>query len=522
MGKLFKVPGGEYLVDSEDYEIRKDEFGRPILCPLNQGGGGDQPKLYAPEIKITGDTLTIIPNTDNGAFVTGYNGYMSVDGGDFELYGTLPSDQLELDLTAVGLPEGNFQFKATAIGTNFQDSDASNIANYTNIGYTVTNTLTNCTSNNSTTSLRKGSSYTATLTASAGYTMSGATASIIMSGVDITADSFDDANGIVNIASVSGDISITISAAEFGVAELTWNSAQGISSSDGINLISHNYDNAMYCFKGSEGEKIYKTTDGKTWTNTGITVPNVSTTSASQLVVANNKMFAFDSHMKLKEFSDVSNPSSGQWSSSPTTITSSIVRSIGLSNVFLVNDRVVAVGEGYVDSKPRCVICTRTVDNDTWSQHLSNKDISTSYFYAREMNNKIFVFFTNKNYVYTSDFSTYSEGVLPYVTTGACVYNNGMYVVKGSGTLVMTSADGITWESYGSEDDTKNSMPYMVYSDVNGYYARGDSTIARSNNGTQWAAADATTKVWRLEQIGNVFVRIEHDNLSNYKVKYAM
>lgn len=97
---MFKVPGGEYLVDSEDYEIRKDEFGRPILCPLNQGGGGDQPKLYAPEIKITGDTLTIIPNTDNGAFVTGYNGYMSVDGGDFELYGTLPSDQLELDLTA--------------------------------------------------------------------------------------------------------------------------------------------------------------------------------------------------------------------------------------------------------------------------------------------------------------------------------------------------------------------------------------------------------------------------------------
>ncbi len=40
MGKLFKVPGGEYLVNSEDYEIRSDEFGRPILCPLNQGGGG--------------------------------------------------------------------------------------------------------------------------------------------------------------------------------------------------------------------------------------------------------------------------------------------------------------------------------------------------------------------------------------------------------------------------------------------------------------------------------------------------
>lgn len=33
MGKLFKVPGGEYLVDSEDYEIRKDEFGRADFVP---------------------------------------------------------------------------------------------------------------------------------------------------------------------------------------------------------------------------------------------------------------------------------------------------------------------------------------------------------------------------------------------------------------------------------------------------------------------------------------------------------
>lgn len=113
-----------------------DASGKRIIGKLTGSMIGDQPKLYAPEIKITGDTLTIIPNTDNGAFVTGYNSYMSVDGGDFELYGTLPSDQLELDLTAVGLPEGDFQFKATATGTNFQDSDASNIVNYTNIWYT--------------------------------------------------------------------------------------------------------------------------------------------------------------------------------------------------------------------------------------------------------------------------------------------------------------------------------------------------------------------------------------------------
>lgn len=112
-----------------------DASGKRIIGKLTGSSGGERPKLYAPEIKITGDTLTIIPNTDNGAFVTGYNCYKSVDDGDFELYRAMPSNQLELNLTAVGLPEGIFQFKATATGTNFQDSDASNIVNYTNIWY---------------------------------------------------------------------------------------------------------------------------------------------------------------------------------------------------------------------------------------------------------------------------------------------------------------------------------------------------------------------------------------------------
>lgn len=112
-----------------------DASGKRIIGKLTGSRGGERPKLYAPEIKITGDTLTIIPNTDNGAFVTGYNCYKSVDDGDFELYRAMPSNQLELNLTAVGLPEGIFQFKATVTGTNFQDSDASNIVNYTNIRY---------------------------------------------------------------------------------------------------------------------------------------------------------------------------------------------------------------------------------------------------------------------------------------------------------------------------------------------------------------------------------------------------
>lgn len=286
MGKLFKVPGGEYLVDSEDYEIRRDEFGRPILCPLNQGGGGEQPKLYAPEIKITGDTLTIIPNTDNGAFVTGYNGYMSVDGGDFELYGTLPSDQLELDLTAVGLPEGDFQFKATAIGTNFQDSDASNIEDYTNIFYTVTNTLINCTSDNSATSVRKGSAYAATLTASAGYTTSGATVTVTMGGEDITSTAY--ANGVITIAQLTGELVVTVSAA--AVTELAFTSR----SSPITNPTT--YDNDVFFFNDKFfsmvfGQNIRTSTDGTTWTDTGVQSVGLYGTSPAYMAYDGNKYF---------------------------------------------------------------------------------------------------------------------------------------------------------------------------------------------------------------------------------------
>lgn len=268
MGKLFKVPGGEYLVDSEDYEIRKDEFGRPILCPLNQGGGGDQPKLYAPEIKITGDALTIIPNTDNGAFVTGYNGYMSVDGGDFELYGTLPSDQLELDLTAVGLPESDFKFKATAIGTNFQDSDASNVEDYTNIFYSVTNTLTNCTSSNSATSVRKGSAYTATLTASAGYTMNGATVTVTMGGVDITSTAYSidtSGKGNIDIEDVESDVQIIANAAE--ELFVTWSNEQSVDGYVAPRFSANKFYQGKYTASSGVTNTIKSSADGKTWAN---------------------------------------------------------------------------------------------------------------------------------------------------------------------------------------------------------------------------------------------------------------
>lgn len=75
----------------------------------------------------------------------------------------------------------------------------------------VTVNLMHCASNNTTTAVIDGQGYAATLTAADGYTLDGATISITMGGVDMSAYY---TNGVIAIPSVTGDIEITITAVE--------------------------------------------------------------------------------------------------------------------------------------------------------------------------------------------------------------------------------------------------------------------------------------------------------------------
>ena len=79
--------------------------------------------------------------------------------------------------------------------------------------YTVTNILTGCTSSNAATTATEGDTYYATITASSGYVLDGATVVVKMGGTDVTALYY--ANGIINIPNVSGNIEITITAAVY-------------------------------------------------------------------------------------------------------------------------------------------------------------------------------------------------------------------------------------------------------------------------------------------------------------------
>ena len=78
------------------------------------------------------------------------------------------------------------------------------------VTYTITNTLSNVTSNNSATSATAGSAYSATLTANDGYTIN--TVTVLMGGVDVTDSVYS--NGAITIGSVTGNVSITATAVE--------------------------------------------------------------------------------------------------------------------------------------------------------------------------------------------------------------------------------------------------------------------------------------------------------------------
>lgn len=79
--------------------------------------------------------------------------------------------------------------------------------------YTVTNTLTGCKNSNAATTVTEGDAYYATITASNGYVLNGATVVVKMGGAEVTALYYAD--GVINIPDVSGNIEITITAAVY-------------------------------------------------------------------------------------------------------------------------------------------------------------------------------------------------------------------------------------------------------------------------------------------------------------------
>ena len=83
-------------------------------------------------------------------------------------------------------------------------------ADITGPTFTVTNSLSNCASSNSASSIGINERYAATITANSGYMLDGAVVSVSMGGTDITAEAYN--SGVISIPAVTGAIVISVSA----------------------------------------------------------------------------------------------------------------------------------------------------------------------------------------------------------------------------------------------------------------------------------------------------------------------
>ena len=93
-----------------------------VECPPCE----DLPTLYTPTISISDDTLTITPNSNNGAFVNGYKIYV-----DNILLDTTTSTTYDLSEKITEL--GTYEIYVTAYATLFIDSGPSNIEEYVKV-----------------------------------------------------------------------------------------------------------------------------------------------------------------------------------------------------------------------------------------------------------------------------------------------------------------------------------------------------------------------------------------------------
>lgn len=118
--------------------------------------------------------------------------------------------------------------------------------------YTITNNLTHCSNSNTNAIVNENSNYAATITPSNSYTLIGASVSITMGGADITSTAYN--NGNINIASVTGNIVITITA--------TSSSSGSEMVTDGL-VNYFDFRNAKYNNDGAGGSTIITATQGK-------------------------------------------------------------------------------------------------------------------------------------------------------------------------------------------------------------------------------------------------------------------
>ena len=139
--------------------------------------------------------------------------------------------------------------------------------------YTVTNSLANCTSNNTSTSVNEGSPYSATVTPNSGYELMNI--AITMGGTNVTSSvyTYQNGNAVINIPSVTGNVVITVQATAITVEPTTYTITRNLPNCTSSNTASSVNKNASYStlISPNDGYKIDSIT---------VTMNNIDITSS--------------------------------------------------------------------------------------------------------------------------------------------------------------------------------------------------------------------------------------------------
>ena len=175
-----------------------------------------RPKLHAPSISRSNDTISISNPSTNGSYLREYAIY---NGNSLRGTTTLNS------FTLTGLGAGTYELSIKARGDYFEDSDKSNVIKAS--VYTITRTLENLTASNSTALMANGMPYTVTLTPASGYYLPEDI--VVTMGGKSAKYTYDSYTGVINIPSVNGNV--VIEAVAYNAAKLR---RPVISLSDGV------------------------------------------------------------------------------------------------------------------------------------------------------------------------------------------------------------------------------------------------------------------------------------------------
>ena len=204
----YKDDAKGYKDDAEGYKDGAEQYYNQTLSLVT-----GSPKVVTLAADMTDPDIIYVYVGSEAGYTAGnwyyYNGGSWVSGGAYGAMTGGISDNarnlLKYILDRAVYTEPDMEVYVTALYNELTQSGGGVLTTYI-----ITNALSHVINSNSATGCNENDSYSATLTADAGYEMG--TVVITMGGVDITSTAYDSQTGAITIAAVSGDLLITATA----------------------------------------------------------------------------------------------------------------------------------------------------------------------------------------------------------------------------------------------------------------------------------------------------------------------